>query len=145
MPAAAVVIFTLNRSTYKDSPIPNGTESRLTGRRAAEAGRRRSRRKSLAPVRTDLAERLRPLQSALRRTLARADVLAEMIRAVNASLEPERVAEALVGSVSVWVPASGWLVLASDDGGRTRTMAAKGLTAAMDRSTLGPSLPRASV
>ena len=85
-------------------------------------------------VRLDLAERLRPVQSTLRRALARADVLAGVIRAVNTSLEPEKVAEAIVGQVSTWVPASGWLVLAIDDGGRVRTMAAKGITAALERS-----------
>jgi diguanylate cyclase (GGDEF)-like protein len=74
------------------------------------------------------------LQSSLRRTLARADVLADMTRAVNASLEPDRVAEALATAVSAWVPASGWLVLAIDDGGRVRTMAAKGLTTVLERS-----------
>jgi diguanylate cyclase (GGDEF)-like protein len=57
-----------------------------------------------------------------------------MTRVVNASLEPERVAEALAAAVSAWVPASGWLVLAIDDGGRVRTMAAKGLTTVLERS-----------
>jgi diguanylate cyclase (GGDEF)-like protein len=51
-----------------------------------------------------------------------------MIRAVNASLEPERVAEALMTRVSTWIPAAGWLVLAMDGGGRTRSMAADALT-----------------
>ena len=51
-----------------------------------------------------------------------------MIRAVNGSLDPERVAEALVARVSGWIPAPGWLVLAVDGGGRTRSMAADGLT-----------------
>jgi diguanylate cyclase (GGDEF)-like protein len=51
-----------------------------------------------------------------------------MIRAVNASLEPEGVAEALVTRVSTWIPASGWLVVAMDGGGRTRSMAADSLT-----------------
>jgi diguanylate cyclase (GGDEF)-like protein len=51
-----------------------------------------------------------------------------MVRAVNATLDPERVAEALVSRVSDWIPAPGWLVLAVDGGGRTRSMAADGLT-----------------
>jgi diguanylate cyclase (GGDEF)-like protein len=51
-----------------------------------------------------------------------------MIRAVNASLEPERVAEALMTRVSAWIPAGGWLVMAMDGGGRTRSMAANALT-----------------
>jgi GAF domain-containing protein len=50
-----------------------------------------------------------------------------MIRAVNASLEPESVAEALVSRVSSWIPAPGWLVIADDGGGQTRQMAADGL------------------
>jgi diguanylate cyclase (GGDEF)-like protein len=78
-------------------------------------------------VRRDLTRRLRPLQAALKRRLARADVLADMIRAVNASLEPERVAEALVARVSSWLPVPAWLVLADDGGGQTRQLAAEGL------------------
>ncbi|HXW03930.1 MAG TPA: sensor domain-containing diguanylate cyclase [Vicinamibacterales bacterium] len=85
-------------------------------------------------ARTDLADRLRPLQATLRRTLGRADVFAELLRAVNSSLEPERVAETLVSRVAGWVPASSWLVLAIDDGGRVRTMAARALTPALERA-----------
>ena len=103
------------------------TQSRLTG-----TGRQpRARRPSSRPVsvaRRDFASRLRPLQASLKRRLARADVLADMIRAVNSSLDPEKVAEALVARVSDWIPAPGWLVLAVDGGGRTRAMAASGLT-----------------
>jgi diguanylate cyclase (GGDEF)-like protein len=85
-------------------------------------------------VRLDLAGRLKPLQAALKRQLARADVLADVIRAVNSSLEPEKVAEALVGQVSAWVPAPAWLVLAVDGGGRTRSMAATSLTPLLETS-----------
>ncbi len=70
--------------------------------------------------RTDLADRLRPLQTTLRRKLARADVLSEVIRAVNSSLDPEHVADTLVQRVGDWVPAQSWLVLAVDDAGRMR-------------------------
>jgi diguanylate cyclase (GGDEF)-like protein len=72
------------------------------------------------------------LQATLQRRLARADVLAEMIRAVNASLDPERVAESIVARASDWVPAPGWLVLAVDGGGGVRPMAARALTASVD-------------
>jgi diguanylate cyclase (GGDEF)-like protein len=83
-------------------------------------------------MRRDLAARLIPLQAALKRRLSRADVLADMIRAVNSSLEPERVAEALVSQASGWIPAPAWLVMALDGGGRTRPMAASGLTPPLD-------------
>jgi diguanylate cyclase (GGDEF)-like protein len=66
--------------------------------------------------------------------LARADVLTEMIRAVNSSLEPERVAEAIVLRVSEWIPASSWLVLAVDEGGLIRSMATRALTPPLERS-----------
>jgi diguanylate cyclase (GGDEF)-like protein len=81
--------------------------------------------------RTDFADRLRPLQTALRRKLGRADVLAEMIRAVNSSLDPERVADTLVQRVAEWVPAPCWLVLAVDDAGRVRSLAARALTSTL--------------
>ena len=77
----------------------------------------------------DLAARLRLCQTPLRRQLARADILAEMIRAVNASLDPDRVAEAMIGRLSTWVPASGWLIVAADERSGVRSVAARGLTA----------------
>jgi diguanylate cyclase (GGDEF)-like protein len=73
----------------------------------------------------------------LKRRLARAETLAEMVRAVNSSLEPERVADALVARVSEWIPAPGWLVVAVDGGGRTRGMAARALTPALEAAAQG--------
>ena len=70
----------------------------------------------------------------LRRRLARVDVLAEMIRAVNSTLDPERVAEAIVARVADWVPAPVWLLVASDNAGRTRPMADQGLSADLKES-----------
>ena len=68
----------------------------------------------------------------LRRRWSRADTLAEMIRAVNSSLDPERVAEALVSRASDWIPVAGWLVLARDETGATRAMCARALTPGQD-------------
>jgi diguanylate cyclase (GGDEF)-like protein len=92
----------------------------------------RRRASSSVSARADLASRLRPLQSGLRARLSRADVLAGLIRAVNSTLDPERVADALVAHAADWLPATGWLVLAIDDAGRMRTMGARGLTAALE-------------
>ncbi len=88
-------------------------------------------------ARQDLAERLRPLQAALKRRLARADVLADVIRAVNSSLEPERVADALVAQASGWIPSVGWVVLAADIGDRARAMAARAVPPALEACALG--------
>ena len=98
---------------------------------------RPSSRKPTSGARQDLAEKLRALQAPLGRSLSRADVLADMIRAVNASLDPERVAEAIVARVSAWIPASGWLVLAAGLDGRTQAMAARALTAAQEATAHG--------
>jgi diguanylate cyclase (GGDEF)-like protein len=68
----------------------------------------------------------------MRRRLARADVLTEMIRAVNASLEPERVADAMVTQVSAWMPIPGWLVLACAEDGEIRPLASRGIPAALE-------------
>jgi diguanylate cyclase (GGDEF)-like protein len=79
----------------------------------------------------DLASRLRPLQSALRRRLSGADVLTEVIREVNASLDPERVADAIVARVAEWLPAPAWVVYAVDNAG-VRTFGARGVTATLE-------------
>ena len=89
----------------------------------------------MSGARRDFSGKLRPLQTALKRRLSRADVLADLIRAFNSSLDPERVAETLVTRASEWIPAPGWLVLAVDGGGRTRQMAA---------TTLAPPLESAA-
>ena len=68
----------------------------------------------------------------MRRQLTRADVLTEMIRAVNASLEPERVADAIVARVSAWIPVPGWLVLASTEDGEIRSLASRGIPSALE-------------
>jgi diguanylate cyclase (GGDEF)-like protein len=55
-------------------------------------------------------------------------VLVEMMRAVNSTLDPEKVADALVQRAADWLPAPSWLVLAIDDAGRVRTLATRGMT-----------------
>jgi diguanylate cyclase (GGDEF)-like protein len=68
----------------------------------------------------------------MRRRLARADVLAGMIRAVNSSLEPERVADAMVARVADWVPAPYWMVLATGDSSRSRVVTTRGLPPSLE-------------
>lgn len=91
----------------------------------------------MSGARRDLANRLRPLQAGLKRTLGRSDVLADVIRAVNASLDPERVAEALVSHASEWVPATAWLVVAIDGGSRTRMLASRALVPSLEAAAHG--------
>jgi two-component system cell cycle response regulator len=79
----------------------------------------------------DLASRLRPLQSALRTRLSRADALAEVIREVNSTLDPERVADAIVARAAQWLPAPAWVVYANDNAS-VRTFGARGVTATLE-------------
>jgi diguanylate cyclase (GGDEF)-like protein len=88
-------------------------------------------RRSPSPIRLDLASRLRPLQSALRSRLSRADTLAEVTRAVNATLDPERVADAIVACAAEWLPVSAWVVYADDNTG-TRTLGVRGVSSALE-------------
>jgi diguanylate cyclase (GGDEF)-like protein len=57
-----------------------------------------------------------------------------MIRAVNASLEPERVADAIVTGVSGWIPAQGWFLLGVEEGVAPRPFAARGLTPVLEQA-----------
>jgi len=59
-----------------------------------------------------------------------------MIRAVNSSLDPERVAEAMVARVADWIPAPGWLVLTADEGARARTVTVRALTPVLESAAL---------
>src|SRR5258708_9093832 len=91
----------------------------------------RGRRSRSPSTRVDLASRLRPLQSSLRVRLSRADVLAEVIREVNSTLDPERVADAIVARAAHWLPAPAWVVYAVDNAG-VRTFGARGVTATLE-------------
>jgi diguanylate cyclase (GGDEF)-like protein len=87
-------------------------------------------RAAVSAATLDFAARLRLCQPTLRRQLSRADTLSEMIRAVNASLDPERVADAMLSRVAGWLPAGAWAVVATDGHRGIRPMAARGLTQA---------------
>jgi diguanylate cyclase (GGDEF)-like protein len=93
-------------------------------------------RKPAPATRQDLSAKLRALQAPLGRSLARAEVLTEMVRAVNATLEPERVAEAVVVRVSGWIPVPGWLLLAAGLDGQARVMAVRALTVGQEAAAL---------
>jgi diguanylate cyclase (GGDEF)-like protein len=63
----------------------------------------------------------------MRRRLSSADTLMSLVRDVNASLEPERVAEAVMAALAGWIPAYSWMVVGVEDGGPVRTVAVRAL------------------
>ena len=84
------------------------------------------RTKPAAPrgAQADLAARLRQAATGLQDRLNRRDTLVELIRSVNATLDPLKVAEALLAQVHGWFPAA-CLVVAVQDGSQRATLIAE--------------------
>src|SRR5882672_7890651 len=76
----------------------------------------------------DLATKLRVFQRALRGRIERRDALLDIVRAVNTTLEPPKVAETLVERAATWVPAPCWAVVSADLSGQLSVLADRGLT-----------------
>jgi diguanylate cyclase (GGDEF)-like protein len=80
----------------------------------------------------DLATKLRVFRHALRSRVERRDALLDVVRAVNSTLEPVKIAERLVDCVSTWIPAPCWAVVSSDLSGGLSLLADRGLTTDME-------------
>jgi diguanylate cyclase (GGDEF)-like protein len=88
---------------------------------------RRASEISLTTPGLDLATRLRVFQRALRSRVERRDALIDIVRAVNATLEPAKIADEIVVRASTWVPAPCWAVVSSDLSGQLSVLSDKGL------------------
>ena len=97
---------------------------------AGKAGSRlrRASEVSLTTPGLDLATRLRVFQRALRSQVERRDALLDIVRAVNTTLEPPKIAELIVERSATWVPAPCWAVVSSDLSGAVSVLAERGLT-----------------
>src|SRR6266851_9549299 len=102
---------------YQAAGPAGQTGSKL--RRAAEI--------SLTTPGLDLATRLRVFQRALRSRVERRDALIDIVRAVNATLEPPKIAELIVERAATWVPAPCWAVVCADLSGQLSVLADRGL------------------
>src|SRR5437870_5886344 len=89
---------------------------------------RRATEISLSTPGLDLATKLRVFQRALRGRIERRDALLDIVRAVNTSLEPPKVAETLVERAATWVPAPCWAVVSADLSAQLSVLADRGLT-----------------
>jgi two-component system, cell cycle response regulator len=89
---------------------------------------RRAAEISMSTPGLDLATKLRIFQRALRGRVERRDALLDIVRAVNTTLEPRRVADTLVDRAATWVPAPCWAVVSSDLSGQLSVLADRGLT-----------------
>jgi diguanylate cyclase (GGDEF)-like protein len=123
------------------SPQTMSPSSRATGAPVAlyqvgPAGKagsklRRANEISLTTPGLDLATKLRVFQRALRSRVERRDALLDIVRAVNTTLEPARIADQIVDRAATWVPAPCWAVVSSDLSGQLSVLADRGLLSDM--------------
>ncbi len=88
---------------------------------------RRAAEISLTTPGLDLATRVRVFQRALRSLVERRDALLDIVRAVNTTLEPEKIADLIVQRAATWVPAPCWALVAADDSAQLSVLADRGL------------------
>jgi diguanylate cyclase (GGDEF)-like protein len=98
-----VLLFTLYRRTYREFDLEKTMPGAPRTNPAAPGG-----------AQADLAARLRQGADVLHDRLNRRDTLVELIRSVNATLEPRKVADALLVHAQGWLPA-GCLAVAIED------------------------------
>jgi len=89
---------------------------------------RRASEISLSTPGLDLSSRLRVFQRALRSRVERRDALIDIVRAVNVTLEPEKIGEVVVERAATRVPAPCWAVVSADLSGQLSVLADRGLT-----------------
>jgi diguanylate cyclase (GGDEF)-like protein len=97
---------------------------------------RRAGEISLTTPGLDLATKLRVFQRALRSRVERRDALLDIVRAVNTTLEPPKIASQIVDRAATWVPAPCWAVVSSDLSGELTVLADRGLAPDMSPAVL---------
>ena len=88
---------------------------------------RRASEISLTTPGLDLATRLRVFQRALRSRVERREALIDIVRAVNTTLEPPKIADEIVERASTWIPTPCWAVVSSDLSGQLSVLSDRGL------------------
>ena len=77
------------------------------------------------PGALDMADRLDRSATRLRRLAQRAEVLSDLLRAVNESTDPHAVASALVARATTWLPMATWSVVAVETDGQVHWLAGR--------------------
>jgi diguanylate cyclase (GGDEF)-like protein len=98
--------------------------------RTPQSGTKRRRAGEISPTTSglDFASRLRVLQRVLRGRVERRDALIEIVRGVNATLEPSKIGDVLVDRASTWLPAPCWAAVSADLSGQLSVLADRGLS-----------------
>jgi len=71
--------------------------------------------------------RLRVFQRALRSRVERRDALVDIVRAVSATLEPDKIAGLVVDRAATWIPAPCWALVSADLSGQLSVLSDRGL------------------
>ena len=115
------------------SPASRATGTPVALYQVGSAGKtgsklRRASEISLTTPGLDLSTKLRVFQRALRSRVERRDALLDIVRAVNTTLEPTKIADLIVDRASTWIPAPCWAVVSSDMSGQLSVLADRGLS-----------------
>src|SRR5919201_3299001 len=92
---------------------------------------RRASEISLTTPGLDLATKLRVFQRALRSRVERREALVDIVRAVSATLEPEKIASLVVDRAATWIPAPCWALVSADLSGQLSVLGDRGVMPAM--------------
>ncbi len=84
----------------------------------------------------DLSARLRKFQVIFGRHLARQEVMADVFRTVNASTDPHKTADVLVGHASRWLPVPSWGVLVPEPNAPPSVLASRNLRARLEHGAV---------
>ncbi|HEV3138898.1 MAG TPA: sensor domain-containing diguanylate cyclase [Vicinamibacterales bacterium] len=109
-------------SRVSDQPLPPVGPSARSGSK--------TRRASDMPLTTsglDLATKLRTLERAVRSRVDRREALVDILRAVNTTLEPAKIADQIVERAASWIPAPCWAIVSADLAGELSVLADRGL------------------
>lgn len=92
-------------------------------------------RPAVAPP-DDVATRLRAAQKTLVSELESRLALIDLLEAIHATLDPERIAEAVVERVAGWLPVTGWTLVAPDPAGHLAMLVEREVPAHLRESSL---------
>lgn len=96
--------------------------------------------RGMPPVATaslpDLATRVRLSPPTLRRQIYRVEALADLVRAINATLEPEKVADTLTMRATEWFGVSRWAVVTIDEASAPALLATRSVPPALQPASL---------
>src|SRR5262249_5027593 len=110
------------------SRVPVAVYQAVGSRGKSGSKLRRASEISLTSSGLDFAARLRVFRHALHSRVERREALLDMVRAVNATLEPAEIAAVVIDRTATWVPAPVWALVSSDMSGHQSILAERGLS-----------------